>query len=224
MNKQLKLGALVIIGSFLGALLLVGCSGTPENMEKESSATKSSTAKSSKDNGMVIKEERIDNGDWKERSELSTDQRFAKTLEAHNQVRAKHNLPPLKWSDKLAEYSQQWANKLASGTACQMYHRSGTPPYGENLFRSSAVIWSDGKREVSQVTISDVVKAWANEEKWYNYNNNSCQPGKQCGHYTQVVWKDTKEVGCAMKVCADKSQSWVCSYNPAGNYVGYRPY
>jgi len=203
---------------------LVGCSGTPENMEKESSATKSSTAKSSKDNGMVIKEERIDNGDWKERSELSTDQRFAKTLEAHNQVRAKHNLPPLKWSDKLAEYSQQWANKLASGTACQMYHRSGTPPYGENLFRSSAVIWSDGKREVSQVTISDVVKAWANEEKWYNYNNNSCQPGKQCGHYTQVVWKDTKEVGCAMKVCADKSQSWVCSYNPAGNYVGYRPY
>ncbi len=224
MNKQLKLGALVIIGSFLGALLLVGCSGTPENMEKESSATKSSTAKSSKDNGMVIKEERIDNGDWKERSELSTYQRFAKALEAHNQVRAKHNLPPLKWSDKLAEYSQQWANKLASGTACQMYHRSGTPPYGENLFRSSAVIWSDGKREVSQVTISDVVKAWANEEKWYNYNNNSCQPGKQCGHYTQVVWKDTKEVGCAMKVCADKSQSWVCSYNPAGNYVGYRPY
>ena len=224
MNKQLKLGALVIIGSFLGALLLVGCSGTPENMEKESSATKSSTAKSSKDNGMVIKEERIDNGEWKERSELSTDQRFAKTLEAHNRVRAKHNLPPLKWSNKLAKYSQQWANKLASGTACQMYHRSGTPPYGENLFRSSAVIWSDGKREVSQVTISDVVKAWANEEKWYNYNNNSCQPGKQCGHYTQVVWKDTKEVGCAMKVCADKSQSWVCSYNPAGNYVGYRPY
>ncbi|MCI5145928.1 MAG: SCP-like extracellular, partial [Candidatus Electrothrix sp. AR3] len=39
-----------------------------------------------------------------------------------------------------------------------------------------------------------------------------------------VVWKETTEVGCAMSVCNDKSQIWVCSYHPAGNVVGKRPY
>lgn len=160
----------------------------------------------------------------KEKPPLSRSQLFAGVLESHNRVRAKHNLQPLTWSDKLAEYSQQWADHLGSGSRCTMRHRGGQPPYGENLYWSSAVTWSDGKRETNRVTIKDVVKAWTDEERWYNYQSNSCQPGQKCGHYTQVVWKNTTEVGCAMKVCADKSQSWVCSYNPPGNYTGVRPY
>jgi pathogenesis-related protein 1 len=39
-----------------------------------------------------------------------------------------------------------------------------------------------------------------------------------------VVWRDTKEVGCAMAICANKSQLWVCNYYPAGNMVGKKPY
>jgi pathogenesis-related protein 1 len=45
-----------------------------------------------------------------------------------------------------------------------------------------------------------------------------------CGHYTQVVWKDSKEVGCAAYQCDDKSQVWVCQYKPAGNYVDQKPF
>ncbi len=161
---------------------------------------------------------------WTPRPALSYKRRFSGALEAHNKVRAKHKVPPLKWSDKLAKYSQQWANQMGTGNSCKMYHRSGTPPYGENLYRSTAIVWSDGRREISPVTIKEVVKAWTNEERWYNYRNNSCQPGRQCGHYTQAVWKETTEVGCAIKVCNDKSQTWVCSYNPAGNYTGIKPY
>ena len=149
---------------------------------------------------------------------------FAATLAAHNKVRQSHGLSPLIWSDKLASYSQEWANHLSQGSQCQMYHRSGTPPFGENLYRSSALVWSNGKREIAPVSIENVVKAWADEEKWYNYQRNICLSGKQCGHYTQIVWQSTTEVGCAMSVCADKSQTWVCSYNPPGNYLGVRPY
>ena len=159
-----------------------------------------------------------------EQPALSHKKRFSGALESHNSVRARHRLPPLKWSNKLAQYSQEWANQLAKGNHCQMYHRSGNPPFGENLYRSTAITWTDGRREINPVTIKNVVKAWADEEKWYDIKRNRCQPGQQCGHYTQIVWKNTREVGCAMKVCADKSQTWVCSYNPAGNYIGVRPY
>ncbi len=159
---------------------------------------------------------------------LSKQQLFSGTLDAHNRVRAKHGLQPLKWSDKLAAYSQQWANHLGAGQNCKMYHRNGSPPYGENLYISSAVIWTQGNKEVSRernrVSIRDVVKVWTNEERWYNYRTNSCRPGQQCGHYTQIVWRETTEVGCAVKFCGDHSQNWVCSYNPPGNYVGKRPY
>ena len=150
--------------------------------------------------------------------------RFTGMLQAHNKIRAKHNVAPLGWSKKLEEYSMQWAKQLSQNNKCDMYHRSGNIPFGENLYRSTAIVWSNGKREINPVTIKEVVKAWTDEEKWYNYKTNSCQPGAQCGHYTQAVWKDTTEVGCAMQVCGDKSQIWVCSYNPPGNYRGVRPY
>ncbi len=156
--------------------------------------------------------------------QLSQEERFEGVLEAHNSVRLKHGLPPLTWSDKLAAYSQQWANHLGASGHCKMVHRSGTPPYGENLYWASPLSWSTGQTAVQDVTIKDVVKVWTDEEKWYDYASNSCEPGQQCGHYTQIVWHNTTEVGCAMKVCADKSQSWVCSYNPPGNFAGERPY
>lgn len=158
------------------------------------------------------------------RTVLTNAQRFSGVLEAHNGVRRKHGLQPLTWSAKLANYSKQWTDHLGSGSHCQIRHRSGTPPYGENLYRASALRWSTGEREILPVTIRNVVKAWTDEERWYDYNRNRCQPGKQCGHYTQIVWRKTTEVGCALKVCADKSQTWVCSYNPPGNFQGVKPY
>jgi len=171
-----------------------------------------------------VLDHRSTSSDIKKQPTLTHKQRFAGVLEAHNQARLKHGLTPLKWSTKLATYSQEWADYLGRGNHCQIKHRSGTPPYGENLYRSSALQWSDGRTELMAINIKEVVKSWTDEEKWYDYQRNRCQPGRQCGHYTQVVWKDTTEVGCAVKVCADKSQTWVCSYNPAGNYTGIRPY
>lgn len=159
---------------------------------------------------------------------ISNSARFAGTLQAHNIVRRSHKLAPLAWSDSLAAYAQQWANHLASTSNCQMRHRptSGRfkQEYGENLWWASPRIWSDGITEVQKITIGRVVKDWADEKPFYNYRNNSCKSGEQCGHYTQLVWRETTEVGCAYQQCSDKSQLWVCNYNPPGNYIGERPY
>ena len=149
-------------------------------------------------------------------------------LEAHNQVRNQHGLQSLLWSKPLAAYSQDWSNYLASNNACRMKHRSAAgknfEKYGENIFWASPLRWSDGRSEPQNITAPEVAKAWADEEVDYHYPSNSCRPGKQCGHYTQMIWRDTTHVGCAMTLCPDLGQIWVCSYNPPGNWVGQKPY
>ena len=154
---------------------------------------------------------------------------FKGTLASHNAVRAQLGLNPLRWSNKLAVYAQQWAKHQARTQNCLMQHRPHSAGpfkqiHGENLFWASPKRWSDGKIELQNISISGVVKAWASEVKDYDYQTNSCRIGEQCGHYTQIVWRESQAVGCAKVVCADKSQLWVCNYNPPGNYVGEKPY
>ena len=135
----------------------------------------------------------------------------AEALNAHNKVRIIDKQKPLVWSKDLEQISQEWANQLAS--SCQLYHHQGQIPFGENLFYKS-----------QKTTVSEAVNAWANEKRFYNYRHNSCQSGKQCGHYTQIVWKGTTDVGCGFQSCANGAQIWVCSYFPAGNVIGARPF
>ena len=137
----------------------------------------------------------------------------------HNQWRSQVGLPGLRWSEKLADVAQTWANSLKDDS-CGFYH-SGNG-YGENLYKATPIMWSDGRRELQDKSPKEVIDSWGNEIEDYSYSDNSCSG--VCGHYTQVVWKETTEVGCAMSVCNDKSQIWVCSYYPAGNVVGKRPY
>ncbi len=149
-------------------------------------------------------------------------------LSAHNRVRSRYRLQPLTWSDSLAHFSSQWANHLRQTNGCKMRHRphSGQykTDYGENLFWASPLRWSDGRVEIQAVESARVVNEWASEAKFYRYQSNRCQAGQQCGHFTQIIWKDTRKVGCAMSICPDKSQVWVCSYDPPGNWQGQRPY
>ncbi len=149
---------------------------------------------------------------------------------AHNEIRNKHDLPPLIWSQTLADYAQQWVNHLAQTKNCTMQHRleDENSPFqqknGENLYWSSALKYEDGSTEVETFTAKDIIETWASEEDFYDYETNTCMEDADCGHYTQIVWHETKEVGCAVAVCNDKSQVWACNYNPRGNYLGEWPY
>ncbi|HTW72142.1 MAG TPA: CAP domain-containing protein, partial [Acetobacteraceae bacterium] len=66
-----------------------------------------------------------------------------------------------------------------------------------------------------------VVGAWADEARDYDIRTNRCT--SVCGHYTQIVWRATRWVGCGVAAAAGQ-EIWVCEYDPPGNVIGYRPY
>jgi len=137
---------------------------------------------------------------------------FAGTIEAHNVWRQQVGVPNLTWSSEAATMAQGWANKLKERD-CALEHNPDNDDFGENVY------WSSGMSP----TPKDVVDAWGNEKSDYNYATNSCDSGKMCGHYTQIVWRDTTEVGCGKAICGSE-QVWVCNYNPPGNWIGEKPY
>lgn len=147
-------------------------------------------------------------------------------IHSHNTWRNTVGVPPLDWAEDLAASAQQWANRLAAERACEMEHSPAElrQKAGENLYWAGPVIWTNGKTEVQVVSGTKIVESWSDERADYDHARNECRKDSVCGHYTQVVWHSSREVGCAVQQCADKSQIWVCRYRPAGNWIGQRPY
>ncbi len=125
-------------------------------------------------------------------------------IAAHNAARARHCAGPLTWSPKLAAVAQQWANALRD-QGCKFGHSGGQ--YGENLAAGTTGAMSP----------EAVVAMWYDEVKGYSFR----QPGfsMQTGHFTQVVWRGTTQVGCGLAQCKG-NDIWVCEYDPPGNWEG----
>ncbi len=136
---------------------------------------------------------------------------FSGVIAAHNEWRQQVGVDGLTWHSELANAAQTWANTLQD-QACKLEHNPNTP-YGENIY------WASG----TSPTPKSVVDSWGSEKADYDYDTNICQPDKVCGHYTQIVWEKTTEVGCGKAACANE-HVWVCNYNPPGNSAGQKPY
>ncbi len=147
---------------------------------------------------------------------LSGEMDIAATVAAHNLWRKEAGVPPLIWSVKLEKQAASWAEKLAR-KGCKLRHDRP----GQNLF------WiTTGANRTFNISADAVVDYWASEKAWYNIKTNRCNApaGKNCWHYTQLVWRDTRELGCAQRSCGEQAQVWVCNYSPAGNIFGRSPY
>jgi uncharacterized protein YkwD len=136
-------------------------------------------------------------------------------LAAHNQWRSQVGVPPLQWSNQLANYAQEWADRLAAQNTFE--HRQNNR-YGENLFWGSGRRWSP----------TEVVGNWGSESRYFIPgrafpNLSSTGNWQDVGHYTQIIWRNTTEVGCGVARSGNR-EVWVCNYNPPGNYSGQRPY
>ena len=140
----------------------------------------------------------------------------AQLVASHNRVRAEVGIAPLQWSEVLAAYAQEWADHLAS-TSRRMEHRphSGRwkQEHGENLFMGT-----DGYYKVG-----DAVITWEQEKFAYDGRAIDQFNVHACGHYTQLIWRNTKRIGCAKVRCAG-NVIVVCNYDPPGNIVGQTPF
>ncbi|XP_065665813.1 Golgi-associated plant pathogenesis-related protein 1 [Hydra vulgaris] len=123
-------------------------------------------------------------------------------LNRHNEYRKKHGVCALTWSAKLHSSAQNWANNLAKKGYLQHEEQD---LYGENI----AVM------KGSELTGDKATDMWYNEIKDYNFNN----PGynSKTGHFTQVVWADSKEFGIAKAVSSNGTEFVVARYFPPGN-------
>jgi hypothetical protein len=131
-------------------------------------------------------------------------------LAAHNKYRSEVGIPSLRWSNNLASSAQQWANQLAA-TGRFEHSRSG-----ENLWKGTA----------GRFSFTQMVDSWGNEKRFFLPNRNfpdvsSTGNWQDVGHYTQIVWRNTTEVGGGIAT-GGGSDILVCHYNPVGNVIGQR--
>src|SRR5262252_7029247 len=149
-------------------------------------------------------------------------------VDAHNQARSgpltpppSPALPPVGWDAILADSVYNYALKCqgSSGLLDHNANRStdyqalgGSGYVGENIYGTSG----------RTAAPADAVTLWMSEASSYDYATNS----GNAGHYTQVVWRDSVRIGCAIVDCPALTyhNTVICDYAPGGNISGQKPY
>jgi len=159
-------------------------------------------------------------------------------LRAHNIVRANAGLPSVQWNAELQHIAEARLAKLSTG-GCYIQHsasgdrldKAGFEYLGENLYKVLGM----------KPTGVDVVDAWYAEiqDYTYGYVGDTCvkskcegrsRPPCTLGHFTQVMWRESTDIGCALRQCneasteADIAYLSLCMYGPGGNIVGELPF
>ncbi|CAG2113938.1 unnamed protein product [Medioppia subpectinata] len=138
------------------------------------------------------------------------DKEFAEEcLKWHNYYREKHGVKPLKLSHKLCEYAEEWAKEIAKKDSLE--HRPHNT-YGENIFMK----WSSNPH--FKIAGRDPVDNWYAEIKDHTFGREPTSLAS--GHFTQVVWKESEELGVAKARTKTGKIVVVANYNPAGNMLG----
>lgn len=136
-------------------------------------------------------------------------------LEAHNIERARVRAGSMIWSDNLEAEAREWAEQLIASD--RFAHDPRPHGHGENLWMG----WGD---RVFQP--EDMVGDWIAERRLYRPGvfPNVSRTGDwvAVGHYTQLIWRGTTHVGCAVATRGDRS-ILACRYSPPGNIDGQTP-
>ncbi|XXH02267.1 hypothetical protein Hte_008636 [Hypoxylon texense] len=148
----------------------------------------------------------------------------------HNMHRSNHSVPDVTWSDKLAGYAANTAS------TCVFAHDmdQGDKGYGQNL-----AAWGSSANAKDLGTVGALKMAitgfWYNGEfskylpEYYGPAGPDMSTFEEWGHFSQMLWKDSIEIGCVSQFCEAgtiyKIDSWftVCNYAAQGNMGGAYP-
>ena len=133
----------------------------------------------------------------------------------HNTLRTKHRVGKLTKLQAIATMAQKTATNCAKIKTLQhSQDKYNNQPVGQNLYVKT-----------NAPSANDVMQGWYyKEEPNYNYSTGKSKNGGVIGHFTQVVWKSTTQIGCAVAtgtyLAYQNSYYVCCNYFPAGNYIG----
>ena len=139
----------------------------------------------------------------------------ARLLAMHNQERSRLNVPPLMWDPQLAAAAASYGPTLARLGRLQHSPRSSRPGQREN--------WWMGTR--GAFSPEQMVGSWIDERRAFRAGVfpavSRTGNWQDVSHYTQLIWRGTTRVGCAIQP-AGRWEYLVCRYSPPGNIDGRR--
>lgn len=123
---------------------------------------------------------------------------------------AASNMRQMEWNAEVAALTQTWAD------ACQL--NKTTPVRINSSQTDCSTIFKTTSRGMNWHKTIDL---WFNQVHFYLYPGTV--RGRDAGLYTQLVWAETYQVGCAWTYCLEFDH-YVCSYCPGGNNRAGPPY
>ncbi|MBB4857237.1 hypothetical protein HNO88_000544 [Novosphingobium chloroacetimidivorans] len=140
-----------------------------------------------------------------------------RVLAAHNRERSALGIAPLRWDPALAASARLWAAHLSASGRFEHAPERADEPQGENLWAGTRGYYG----------LEAMVDGWVREKRYFRPgtfpHNSTTGRVEDVGHYTQLVWRETRRVGCAL-ASGTREDVLVCRYSEAGNYIGERPF
>jgi len=142
---------------------------------------------------------------------------YCSIVKRHNELRSKHRVGTLTKFAPLASLAQQTADRCRDiGGLQHSINEYKGQWMGQNLYYAGTT----GRDGPTGIQVTD---DWYNEINDYDFSSGNSRNGKAVGHFTQLVWKGSKQIGCAYSI--GNSGGWThyyvcCDYFPGGNVIG----
>ena len=131
-------------------------------------------------------------------------------IDLHNELRKNYNSPNLKENKNLNKIANKIARDLILNQEKNQIKIYDGKSFGENVIIS----------ESNEPNI--IFKKWSDESQNYDFNKNHFE--RNALHFTQIIWKETNEIGIGIaNDVVNKKYCVIALYYPPGNTLGEFP-